>query len=175
MKKQKRLSNRSRIIIVTLVGLAILGGAFFLYRNVLNNADTSPTTADGQPVNLEPASEEEKAQTEATKDAIVKRDEALTQNNDTKPTATVVITEVTQTSARAYVSGVFEEGGTCQATATLNGVVATATSEAFKNVSYTQCAPMTWNKTISPGSWSVQLTYTSPTSQGSQTKIFEVK
>lgn len=138
---------------------------------------TGLTTADGQKVNLEPPTEEEKSEANSRKGAIVKRDEEIKNppsgSAQINP-ATIVITESSSTIVRAYVSGVFEEGGTCTATATQNSQVITKSSVGFQNVSYTQCAPMQWDTALGAGTWTIKVSYKSPTTEVSQTRTIEV-
>lgn len=174
MKNFRKLSRFWQIVIPAVILLLLVGGAYVGYRQFFYNP---PTTIDGQPVNLEPATEEDKAQAEAHKEEIVEQDKAIKENpSGTGPkTVAVVITGADQTAGRAYVTGVFEDDGSCLATASMGSQKATASSLGFRNVSYTQCAPLTWNTPLTPGSWSITVTYKSATASGSQTSTVEVK
>jgi hypothetical protein len=70
---------------------------------------------------------------------------------------------------RAYVSGIFEDGGTCKATLTLAGESVSSTSKGFGNVSYTSCKSIVVarNQFSSAGNWSLVMKYSSKTAGGS--------
>lgn len=75
---------------------------------------------------------------------------------------------------RAFISGVIEGTGTCSATLTQSGAKSvTRSSKAFVDASTSQCAPILipLNEFEKTGSWSLVVTYKSPSSQGSSEKI----
>lgn len=135
----------------------------------------SPTTTTGAG-NLTPATAVEKQETADHKDQIIEE-----QKNQTAPPSSsiknvsVVITGATSTDVRGYASGVFEDGGTCTATATKGSQTITKTSAGFKNVSYTSCLPIYWDSPLARGSWTINLSYKSATAQGSNGQTIEVK
>ena len=171
--KKTRTSKRKYYIWAGVAVLAVLVLGFGSYKAFYKKP--APTTADGKTVNLDPPSKEDKAQTDAHKDAIVQKDEQIknTPAGSTK-TSTVVITEANNTGVRSYVTGVFEEGGVCTATATNGSQVISKTSSGFQNVSYTQCAPINWDSPLSSGSWTIKVTYKSATTESTQSKTIEV-
>jgi len=169
-KRLRKLSRRPLLLTVVLVLLLALIG-FGLARD--NKNDQSPATSDGAP---SPPTSEEKQAAEQRKDEIV---EEQKQPNSSQSSGiknvTVVITSVTSTDVRGYTSGVFEDGGTCSATATKGSQTFAQTSSGFANVSYTQCTPINWSNPLSKGSWLVNLSYRSTTAQGSTSQTIEVK
>lgn len=172
--KKTRSSRRKRFIWSTIVIVVLLAIGFTGYKIFYHKS--SPTTADGKPVNLDPPTSENKAQTDARKDAIVEG-EAQVKNNPSGSTkqSAVIITEATSNGVRAYVTGVFEEGGVCTASATMGSQIVTKTSQGFQNASYTQCAPINWDVPLNAGSWIIKVTYKSAAAEGTQSKTIEVK
>ena len=168
-------SHRKRnIAILVFVILALGLGGYALYRH---NHPTAVKTPDGKTVKLKPATKEEKKQVDDNKTAVVKRNEQESQaatNNSGQTPSTVIITSATATEVRGYVNGVFEEGGTCTATATMGGQTVTKSTAGFQNVSNTQCAPIKWDSPLSSGSWSVTLSYKSPTTSSTQSTTIGV-
>ncbi len=173
----RRIKITKKLVFLALAGAVLLvAGSIAGYR-LLKNKDTEPAkTADGQVVNLDPPTTAEKQETDTNKDAIVKKDEA-TSNQPTsgKKQVDVFIVEASATAVKGYVTGVFEEGGTCTAKATQGTQVVTKSSTGFQNASYTQCTPISWDSTLATGSWLIVLTYDSPTASGTQSKTIEVK
>jgi len=176
MKKSKvKRSPKVSPLILGLLGIVLLSGLIFggyqLYKSH-NKKSSTYTTADGQTINLNPPTQDEKTQTDTHKEEITNNQPV---NDKTQPTqqqpSTIVFTQISSSGVRAYVTGVFEEGGTCTATATQGHTVITKTSTGFQNASYTQCAPINWDAPLSSGSWLVTLVYKSSATQstGSQT------
>lgn len=177
-KNPQPSGSRRKFILGTAIVLVIIAaiGGGTLYKN--HNDSTSATTEKQATVNYEPATEEEKQQVDENKDRIVKENESA--NTPPKTTSTgkkAVVPTITNTSGsiNAYVSGIFEEGGTCTATFTKDGTTLAKSSAGFQNVSYTQCAPISISGFLSPGRWSVVLAYISADSEGtSAAQTFEV-
>jgi cytoskeletal protein RodZ len=175
-RKTRRLSKKLMLLVV----FGILAAACLVYFVLLRQSENKTiTTADGKKVTLSPATPSEKQASDAAKDAIVKRDE---QTNNTPPPSpsglkqvSVAISEATATNVKAYVTGVFEDDGVCTATATKGAQTITKSSTGFRNASYTQCAPITWDAPLSNGAWAVKIAYKSVTAQGEQSKIVEVQ
>ncbi len=175
-KRKTTSSTSTFIIIATLVIILGLASFWFFTRH---RTDKVTTTADGQGINLKPATRTEKEEADAHKDQIVKNDQAQT-NLPTTPASQkkqvpVVITEISDKGVRSYVTGVFEEGGTCTAVANKGDSSFTKFSMGFENASYTQCAPINWDSPLNKGTWTITVTYKSASAEGSQTKILEVK
>lgn len=128
-------------------------------------------TTDTPKTNYVPATPTEKGESENTKDSIVKQQGDTPSSTSTTPgqkkSVTPVITNANG-SINGYVSGIFEEGGTCTATFTMDSKVLSKTSAGFGNVSYTQCAPINLEPGfLSPGTWRITLKYSSTTAEGS--------
>lgn len=174
-KVNRNQKNQSKLKVVLLVALVIvlIGACFFAYKAYSTTQDDKTKTTDGRKVNLDPPTKEEKDTANDQKEINLEKESREQQ----QPTgqASVIITSATKTSIKGYVADVFEDGGTCTATATQDQKTITKTSEGFRNVSYTQCAPIEWGTPLSSGTWSISLSYDSPTSQGSQSKTLSVE
>jgi hypothetical protein len=163
---------KKNILLGTFILIVLIGGFYFISNRHSKNVNLHPVTADGKRVNLSPPTLEEKKASTDNKDAIVQKNNQIKAEGDSTAYSqgNLVITDVNSTVAKAYVAGVFEDGGTCTATATQGGQATTASSAGFKNVSYTQCAPLNWPSKLASGAWVVTVTYKSATSQATQTK-----
>lgn len=157
IKKNKILFG---VAVLLIIGL----GGFFTYDK-LNDSTTIPTAPkEEQKINYEPPTDTEKQETQTNKDEIV-QDQQNTTNPTGKKQVNVTITNATTSNVSAYVTGIFEEGGTCTATFTQGSTTITRTSLGFQNASYTQCAPITPDLP-SGDSWSVVVSYSSPAAEG---------
>ena len=176
--KNKVTSSRSKRQVAAVVFATFLvagTGAAWVYAR----RNTAPLAVEKNPVetiNYTPTSPVEKKETEDHKETLIKELQAIKQNSS-NPTGTSgkksvipTITDASSTTVRAYVTGVFEEGGTCMATLTKDGVTKTKSAPAFGNASYTQCEPIELdNGFLSSGNWQLVVSYTSNTAQGSST------
>lgn len=160
------------------VAVLICGGLIyftFFHETSQSGNGTQMTTSDGKKVDLSPANNSDKQSNDANKQAIVSHDEKLNSSSQTPSTSSsVVITDVTATSAKAYVQGVFEDSGSCTATASQNSQIISASSQGFENVSYTQCAPMDWQAHLGPGTWAITVTYKSATTNITANKTVQL-
>jgi cytoskeletal protein RodZ len=174
LRNKSKLTKFATVALGLLLLVGVAYGGFSVYRHY---HPTSLTTPDGQKVKLKPATKEEKQQAEDHKTDIVEQEAArnAAAASQKATASSVVITTASSTGVRAYVTGVFEENGTCTATATQNGQTVTKTSTGFQNVSYTQCAPIDWNAPLGPGTWTINLTYSSAATNSSQSTTIEVK
>jgi hypothetical protein len=77
-----------------------------------------------------------------------------------------------KTTINAFVTGVFEDDGTCTATLTQGAQTITRTSVGFKNASYTQCTPINLSAAnLGTSPWSVVVSYSSGTASGSSQAV----
>lgn len=152
--------------------LLILLLAGFGIAKVLDDKPTKETTTTPSGA-LMPATEAEKQESEARKDQIVEEQKSQSSTQSGTKTVTVVITDASSSGVRGYVQGVFEDGGTCTATATQGSQTLTKSSTGFENVSYTQCSPINWS--LSGGTWTVNLSYKSAAASGSASRTVEVR
>ncbi len=166
MAKNKR-SNRKLITRLLVVVLTIV---FLVACGVIWNHKRSVTkqTPSGTSTNLASATEEEKQETEQHKQELSNGDTTQLQTGaDGRKQVTPIISYADTTTITAYITGIFEEDGTCTATLTNGSKTITKTSIGFQNASYTQCTPI--DLTGSPlgsSNWSVTVSYSSATAIG---------
>ena len=167
------------MFIATVVILGVSGLAWARYGNN-DGVSTQPesvdnTSSDGSAINLSPATEEERQQAEDHKQELT-NEQTTTQSSESKKQVTPVIVNADRNGANAYVSGVFEDGGTCTATFIYSQDKITANSKGFKNVSYTSCEPINLPGPLTiDGTWTVTVSYSSSTAAGQSSPwTFEV-
>lgn len=162
------------VAIACIIAILGLGASFLLNRGTRQiKTDQSSTVSSG--INYGPPTEQEKAETEVHKNSLGESSQPTNTSNGKKQVAPI-ITSVDKREISAYISGVFEEGGTCTATLTKDGKTVTKTSIGFGNVSYTSCEPITVDGSLDKGSWSVVVSYDSKAAEGqSQPKVFTVE
>ena len=162
-----RFSKRPLLVIVLSLVLLIGGGLAYNQlndnRSANESAPDSSDTQSGDYVNLDPATEQDKQETEENKKSLAEAPGPPPTSNGKKQ-VTPLISSADRSEVRAYVPGIFEDGGTCTATATKGAQTETAISKGFKNVSDTQCMPIEWS--LLSGGWSVVVSYSSSTAQG---------
>ena len=184
---KKRPSRKKLALILT--GAMVLASAGFLGYKQLRHETKAPATSAPRGTNsvdYSPATPEEKQEVDKTKDAIVKNQQSSGSSSNSnssqgqKKSANVVIVSPPQGSAvasgdvsiSAYVTGVFEDGGTCTATFAKEQTNKSTTSQGFQNSSYTSCAPMSVN--LTKGTWKLTVSYSSGTASGEATRNVEV-
>src|SRR3989344_1757837 len=167
-KSRKSWFVRNRILVIVVTLLLSAGGAWVF--NAYSKPDkTDGATSNGSYINLSPATNEEKQETEAHKNEL-SQPPSSTPTSNGKKQITPIITSATQDQVSAYVAGIFEDEGTCTATLTKGSKTVTKTSEGFKNVSYTSCAPINVSGSVTEkGTWNVIVSYSSTTAQGTST------
>lgn len=169
-KKIKKLFSHKWITAAVVAILLIAG--FLIARNN-KTPDTKNPTGD-LTINTQPATEQEKTETEQHKEQLPSASGSTGQNTNDgstntgqKKTVKPTITDTSNNSIKAYVSGVFENDGACTAIFTKDGKTLTKSSPGFENVSYTQCEPINFESGfLSPGKWSVTVKYSSATAEG---------
>lgn len=169
-KSSRKFLPKKILLIATAVLFVVAVGAAYLFTR-----STSPSNTQNKPkpnpyVNLNPATSQEKQQSQSAKDAIVAQQDQQAQkpgdSTVTKTPVTPVITHADSSVVNAYVSGLFEDGGTCTATFTQGSITKTFNSTAFANVSYTSCPPIHVSG-LDSGSWVLVLRYSSSSASGS--------
>lgn len=181
-KIKSPLSRRKTALLAVALLVLISVGVYAAQRRQTADSPAPTITAkDGKKVTLAPPTKQEKQEVEDHKSELAKNAAASSSASATQTkTSSVIITSPSssnpsQYGVRAYVSGVFEEGGTCTATATQGGASISKTSLGFGNVSYTQCAPIDWDSPLGVGRWSIAVSYKSATTSSSQSVTIEVK
>lgn len=174
-----RIQKNKNSVKVKLIILALILGSililFVLHRTKSNDTSNNPS------MDIGPATEQEKKQTEDYKKELEKKqNQESNDNTDTSKdddTVNVTITSANQTSISSYVTGAFEDGGTCTATLTQGNSSFSKSSSGFQNVSYTQCAPISMSDSDfpTPGEWAVTVKYSSNNFEGiSKVTVIEV-
>lgn len=172
MKSRVPFYKNKFFIIGLVVLLLVAGGGAYAYSRKSKNSTSSNTTSltdtSGNIINTEPATAEDKASNDQHKDELINQSKQTDTASDStgKKSVTPLIVSANATSVTAYVPGVFEDGGTCTATATNDSSKATQISEGFKNASYTQCAPLTFTKALTSGTWDIVVSYNSASAAG---------
>jgi hypothetical protein len=173
IKPVKRSSRKLYVLVIAVLVLASLGAGFAVYHK--RNTDkqltkvASLTDKQKEDINFDPPTDQEVSDTDKHKDDIVKENQQNDQPTSGKRAVSPIISYIDKSTANAYVTGVFEEGGTCTLTLTKGGQSFTKTSSGFENASYTQCAPIDISSFSLSGSYSATLKYESPTALGSST------
>lgn len=159
-----KLNSRKKkiVLLASLAVVLVAVASFFLIKHFTK--PEVPTTPSG--VKLAPPTDQEKKDAEDNKEKILQEQQNNQNQTSGKKQVNVIITNASPDSVNAFVSGIFEEGGTCTATFSQGSTVITRTSQGFGNASYTQCAPITPNLPNSSG-WSVTVSYSSNSAEGS--------
>ncbi|MBX4197681.1 hypothetical protein KW801_03995 [Candidatus Saccharibacteria bacterium] len=173
-KKKFLMSKRSLLAVIGVIVLASLVSYLLLANHSSQNGQTTGTAADGSQINLNPATTSDKDSNTAHKNEIAQRDQKLSDGTNQGAAVSVVITEATSSTVKAYVIGVFEDGGSCTATASNGSQTVSGSSTGFQNVSYTQCPPISWSSALGAGQWTVTVNYKSATAQASRSTTITI-
>lgn len=173
----KKVLQKKLIISAAGVALALIIIGYLVIQ--LQNPQTAqtPTSASTESdtnISYGPPTEEEKAQAEKHKDDLAKQNNTPpppSNNNKKKPVTPIIINarqSDQQIMVSGFVSGILENDGICSTVFTRGNWKLTKTSQAFANVSTTDCQPFNINRSefSESGEWQVTLGYSSPTSQG---------
>lgn len=176
--------NHKKIIFGAL--LLTLMGALFFYAVHKEKSPTGDNSGSGETIMYEEATEEEKQQAEQNKQKIVGEQEADKDNEqeqkENKKSVTPVITSAghygDQIEVRAFIPGIFENGGTCTITLKQNDVKIVRQVEGIQDATTTRCDTVNILRDEIPnaGTWTARVNYNSPSSQGeSDETSFEIK
>lgn len=175
VKKQNTKSKYLALLFV--IAIVVLCLSILYVKKHKNTTSSTPAATTGT-INLKPATAEDKQRVDQTKNTIVQKDESIQQqgSSSSKKSVTPTITYANQSpngevEIDGYVSGVYEDGGTCTATLKLNGATVTRDVQAVKNVNSVNCPAIVISKDsfATKGSWTVALSYTSNTAAGIST------
>jgi len=181
MKSHRYSFKAPLLALVVIVAGALV---FAVWRSQRHGAsDTSAPQATGQTpqVNLSPATDQEKSDSEQHKeDTTLPAPSSNTETPNKKAVSPVIVNATMGESLtiRAYVSGVYEDGGTCTIEAVLENNKVSRQSEGFKDATTTICTAISIPRSefSKPGNWKLTLTYDSTTAHGvSQTISTEIK
>lgn len=177
--------NRKKVILIaTILAVVLLSGAATLAytQKWWPFAEPNNHVIDG--INYGPPTDEEIENSQNAKKDILDEDEKTnannSSNNDTSNLKKVSIgvshADVynNNVEVRAFIDGVVEGTGTCTATLTQSGAQSvTKSSKAFIDASTSQCQPILipLSQFSQKGTWTLIVTYKSPTSTGESEKI----
>lgn len=149
---------------IAVVVLVIIGGGGYVAWHQTHKP--KKTLGIGQ-VNYGPPTSAEKKETEQHKQELENNQNNQSSGNQA-PKANVVITYLSTTEARGYVTNVLEDGGTCTITLTKGSAKVTASSTGIMDVNKTTCGPMSIDQSqLSSGDWTAVLSYSSSKATGS--------
>ncbi|PID32323.1 hypothetical protein CR970_00965 [Candidatus Saccharibacteria bacterium] len=187
-KKQKVSHNNNKKIILGALAVAIVATLVWaiFFRN--STSQTTPTPDKLQTVNLEPATPDDQEYSNSFKDGSAQDennppqdpnpnpDNGGTPNPPAKAPATPVVVDAGQyggnIEARAYVPGVFEEGGACRFVFTSGATVVEKQTAAAADATNTRCENLRFSAAELPqGSWSMTVTYSSETHEGASQPV----
>ncbi len=167
--KRKKISKK--IVIGLILACVIVGSiayVVFAQQKTTDKKSNKPITYSG-PTEQDKKDAEDENST-ANKREDIENAPAATSSN--KKQVTPVITNASQSgqqiTVNSYVSGIFEDGGTCTMTATKGSSIVTKTSKAFADATTTSCAPIFVDRSAFPGagSWNVVVGYSSNSAEG---------
>jgi cytoskeletal protein RodZ len=183
MNIQKNKSFTKKPLLVALAFVVLLGISItYTYYATDIFSDNSVTSSEDSNINLDPPTEQEVKDSQDAKKHILEEDstdseeptgEEKTPEQADKKEATVGISYAGVTGEnleiRAFTPSIIEGTGTCTATLTKSGETAvTESSEAFIDASSTICKPIFVPVSkLSKGTWSVDVSFSSPTHKGS--------
>jgi hypothetical protein len=175
---KKSVFTKKKVLVATAVILAV-GGAYAGYHFFIAD-NFEPPGQPTSPINYDPPTEEEEADSQARKDALAQQQAQQADSN--KKQVTPVVTNASQRGSdiflSAYVPGVAEEGGKCTYKITQGGSTVTKVTDGFVNVSNTNCTPveMKRGEFNNSGDWQVTVSYSSVSASGvSQSKTLTVQ
>lgn len=168
---QGSISKKTILVGLVLSGL-VVAGLLFARANPTGTKD-SPATQ----IETSPSTEQEKQETEAHKDELAEqaqaeKDKPPVEEDAPKKSVTPVITNASQNATtvtvNSFVSGILENNGNCTMKAVKGSLTVSKTVQASANASTTDCAPFLVNRSDFPetGEWSVTVTYSSSTAEG---------
>ena len=173
----KRKSTINKKIISIIVGLIVIvaGVGFVAYdRLALNRKDNSSSEQITEnSINLSPPTEEEINETEEHKKNLSSERKNPGRNSQEPSSVTPIITSADQTTVRAYVSGISEDGGVCTATFSKGATSFSKQSTGFRDVNTTVCEPLHIERSefSGGGEWTVVVSYKSSLVQGKSQEV----
>jgi hypothetical protein len=169
----KKVSATQKALLISAVVIVVAGGGFATYEHFHSSTPVAKKSAN--PVYYNPPTPQDKADTQARKEALAKQyqqQQSSPQPSPSKQAVTPVITNASQIgqqiTVNAYVSGIFEDGGICTASFTQGSLQVTKNSTAFANATTTDCPPIVMNSSefSSKGNWQVTVAYNSAKATG---------
>lgn len=152
------------------------------YYNQGDRNDTTTGTDGLEGVDLSPPSKEEQEAVDQNKSEVEKQQQRDSQTSASGiKLVTPIITNAgfynNQAEVRGYVSGVYEEGGTCTVTITKSDNKLTRVGSSTKGATTTDCPVVMFPRSelSGPGTWTAVISYSSANAKGtSEPRNFEV-
>lgn len=160
---RKKLKNKKIILLIVILVLAIAVGSFLYYKSQRDDS-----TSDF--INYNPPTKSEREAANSQKENNIEREKV--DNAPVSQTAEVMIVDASQYNqtieVRAYISNIYEDGGTCFVTFTRGGQTVSRQSKGFKDATTTQCEPFNIPRSefTATGDWKVTVTYSSSAAKG---------
>lgn len=173
--KYSSTSRRRKLLPVILGLVVIVVGASFLLYNLLNKAaDKSvvmPETDNS--VDLSAPTEEELKETENHKQSLSNDKQNSDSGGQMSSGVTPIITSADQSTVRAFISGISEDGGVCTATFSQGVNTFSKQSSGFRDVNSTVCEPINLVRAdfVTAGEWTVTLSYRSSLVEGKSQEV----
>lgn len=172
----------TKFIIIVMVALVVSGILFLVLKRDSGGLDDTGLTT----INYSPPTEEERKAGNEQKQANEDRNrqiEEQNQNHTDKKQVKPFLSYWGQDSdsrsieVNGYITGIYEDGGTCTLTARKDQQEVTTSRKAIKDAKTTTCGLLEIARDkLTPGNWSVAVTYNSSTATGtSDTVNVEVK
>lgn len=177
MFKIKRISKKIVIAAVLLIVIIALGTYFLLHKQK-NSEQPAGNTDQAQqepPINFSPPTAEDVQRADENKERIIKDEQSKATNPSApagakavKPTITYAGQYGNQAEVGAYVSGIFEDGGTCQAIFQKGSQKFTKQVTAVRGANSVDCPVMSAaiSEFKEKGSWTVSVSYSSANASG---------
>lgn len=183
-KIKKRSGLDKKMFVIPVVVLIAAAGILYWQRSSSNNNAGDKTTPEAI-VNLNGPTELEKNSGDAAKAAALeqeaKRNSTPVTTDSGKRSVTPTITYAgqygSQVEVGGFVSGVFEDGGTCTLTLQRGSAKQTAQVVGVRGANSVDCPVMAIQTgSLEKGTWEAIVSYSSPTSEGqSSTRSIEVQ
>ncbi len=175
MTKIKKHLSINKKLLVALVLLLVITGAILYWRKSSSHNTAATKSKPESIINLNGPTEQEKASGDAAKTAVLdqeqKRNSTPTTTTNGKRSVTPSITYAGQYGQQievgGFVSGVFEDGGTCTLTLQKGSGKQTTQVTGVKGASSVDCPVMAIPlSSLSKGTWVAVVSYSSSTSTG---------
>ena len=174
--RRRTKKNKSKLF-ATLVVFVLLGASVAVWLvNRHQSVATIQSASHASPapggINLNPPTDEDKAEVEQNKDKIADQPAVPTTPVQGKGSATIVIARAEQyndVEVAAYVSNLFEDGGICKLTLKNGNSTITRETTGFQDARKTTCPAFSVPRSELPntGTWKITVSYNSATASGS--------
>lgn len=160
---KKLFSNKKKIALLLILTIAIAVGAFAYFQ--MRDNDSANDS-----INYNPPTKNEREAADSQKDKNIEREKA--DNNQVSQKAEIVVVDASQygdtVEVRAYISNIYEDGGSCTATITNGSQTVSRDTKGFKDATTTQCEPFNIPRSAfsSAGDWQAKVSYSSAAAKG---------